>query len=178
MHVSLAATYKQALSIVSTLLAPLTSLLHTFLLTTMPSRGSRDPQSLTASEKKKELYNLYRRARHLDRKWSIGCHKPDEFTLLAIIPFVGDFMSTTLAVGYLRQAHSTFDLSDDLEKKMIRNIVVNFVISIIPYVGWIMRRIYGVNKRNYKALERYIMALPSRQDSSEDIVVSKNKKRK
>ncbi|KAJ2588284.1 hypothetical protein H4R99_007849, partial [Coemansia sp. RSA 1722] len=101
----------------------------------MPSRGSRDPQSLTASEKKKELYNLYRRARHLDRKWSIGCHKPDEFTLLAIIPFVGDFMSTTLAVGYLRQAHSTFDLSDDLEKKMIRNIVVNFVISIIPYVG-------------------------------------------
>ncbi|KAJ1647754.1 hypothetical protein J3B02_004769 [Coemansia erecta] len=176
MQLSLAAAYTQVFSIVSTLLAALTSPLYTILLTTMPSRGSKAPQSLTVSEKKKELHKLYRRARHLDRKWSIGCHKPDEFTILAIIPFVGDFMSTTLALGYLRQVHSTFDLSVDAEKKMVSNIVINFVISIIPYIGWIMRRIFSVNKRNYRVVEQYIMALPSRQDAIEDAAATSKKR--
>ncbi|KAJ2779586.1 hypothetical protein GGI15_003829 [Coemansia interrupta] len=130
----------------------------------MPSQASRAPQYLTVAEKKADLHKLYRRARHLDRKWSIGCHKPDEFTLLALIPFVGDYMSTTLAIGYIRQIHHTFVLSDDVEKQMVDKVIINFVISVIPLVGWILRRIYGVNKRNYRIVEKYILATASREE--------------
>ncbi|KAJ1723261.1 hypothetical protein LPJ53_002359 [Coemansia erecta] len=147
----------------------------------MASQESRVPQYLTVAEKKADLHKLYRRARHLDRKWSIGCHKPDEFTLLAIIPFVGDFMSTTLAIGYMRQIHHTFVLSDDVEKQMVDKVIINFIISIIPLVGWILRRIYGVNKRNYRILEKYILATASREEepqSSSNRSAAKNKRRK
>ncbi|KAJ2378492.1 hypothetical protein GGI05_006723, partial [Coemansia sp. RSA 2603] len=153
MALLLTEAYRQTTLIVKFAVATLTTLLFPILKYTMPSQSARAPQYLTVAEKKADLHKLYRRARHLDRKWSIGCHKPDEFTLLAIIPFVGDFMSTTLAIGYMRQIHQTFVLSDEVEKQMVDKIIVNFVISIIPLVGWILRRIYSVNKRNYRVLE-------------------------
>ncbi|KAJ1853486.1 hypothetical protein LPJ73_002639 [Coemansia sp. RSA 2703] len=82
-------------------------------------------------------------------------------------------MSTTLAIGYMRQIHQTFVLSDEVEKQMVDKIIVNFVISIIPLVGWILRRIYSVNKRNYRVLEEYILATASRQEEPQ---TSSNKK--
>ncbi|KAJ2720721.1 hypothetical protein GGI07_004448 [Coemansia sp. Benny D115] len=154
--------YKGVATIVSLITSALFPLFHLALHSTMSTYGSRIPQDLTAAQKKKELYKLYRRARYLDRKWAIGRRKPDGFTLLAIIPYVGDFMSTALAIGYMRRIHSTFVLTEQAESDMYANVIINVAISIIPYVGWIMRRIFGVNKRNYKILEKYVMGAETR----------------
>ncbi|PIA15630.1 hypothetical protein COEREDRAFT_9103 [Coemansia reversa NRRL 1564] len=124
----------------------------------MARYSGRDPNDLTTTEKKKTLYPLYRRARHLDRKWTITCTKPDEFTLLGMIPVFGDTVSTMLAIGYFWRVRNTFALPKEISNKMIKNIGLHVVISILPMIGWILRRIFGVNKRNYKILERYVMS--------------------
>lgn len=129
----------------------------------MNSHGARDPREVTIAERKKALYELRKRAKHLDRKWTIGCRKPDGMTVLSIVPFVGSAMSTTLAVGYLRRINGTFYLSDKAENEMMEHIVKNTFMAAIPLVGWILRRIYNVNKRNYRVLEQYIMSMPLRE---------------
>ncbi|KAJ1886530.1 hypothetical protein LPJ66_009586 [Kickxella alabastrina] len=166
MALSVVETYNQAFSIVAMLFAALISPLHSILIGTTSTRASKIPQDLTVAEKKNELRMLHKRARQLDKKLSIGWGKPTEFTLLALLPIVGDYMSTTLAIDYLRRMHTTFVLPDEIEKKMLRNVVVNFVISIVPLIGWLIRRIYSVNKRNYKILDKYIMSMPSKDDTT------------
>ncbi|KAJ2803308.1 hypothetical protein H4R20_002945 [Coemansia guatemalensis] len=133
------------------------------------ARGrGRDPSLFTTSEKKKALYPLYRRARYLDKKWAITCSKPDEFTLLGMIPLFGDTMSTMLAVGYFRRMRDTFAIPKEVSDKMKNNIALHVVISIIPMVGWILRRIFGVNKRNYSILQKYVMSEASQSKAGSD----------
>ncbi|KAJ2077635.1 hypothetical protein H4R24_005014 [Coemansia sp. RSA 988] len=128
----------------------------------------KDPNLFTTSEKKKALYSLYRRARHLDNKWAIACSKPDGFTLLGMIPVFGGAMSTMLAIGYLRQMRDTFTIPKEVGDEMKNNIALHVVISILPMVGWILRRIFGVNKRNYKLLERYVMSEASYSEAGSE----------
>ncbi|KAJ2162247.1 hypothetical protein GGF46_000864 [Coemansia sp. RSA 552] len=130
----------------------------------MPPSSARSPESLTRPEKKAELYQLYRRARHLDKKWAVGCSKPDGFTILGMVPLFGDAMSTSLAIGYLRRIRSTFTLPEQVQKEMAENIATHVGISIIPMAGWILRRLYGVNRRNYLLLEKYVMSLDSAKE--------------
>ncbi|KAJ2828867.1 hypothetical protein FBU31_002820, partial [Coemansia sp. 'formosensis'] len=128
----------------------------------MNNQGARDPREVTAADRKMLLYELRRRAKHLDRKWTIGFRKPDGMTILSILPFVGSAMSTSLAVGYMRRINETFYLSEEAESVIINHIVKNTVMAAIPLVGWILRRGYAVNKRNYKVLEEYVMSMPLR----------------
>ncbi|KAJ1995596.1 hypothetical protein GGI25_001163 [Coemansia spiralis] len=124
----------------------------------MSNPPAKQPDKFTTQEKKQTLYPLYRRARHLDRKWAIGRGIPDDsFTYLAILPYVGDIMSTTLAIGYFKKIRGTFRLSEEAQKEMVGNIAKNAIMSVIPYLGWILRRIYHVNRRNYLVLEKYVM---------------------
>ncbi|KAJ2491824.1 hypothetical protein IWW37_002023 [Coemansia sp. RSA 2050] len=129
----------------------------------MDSHCARDPREVTVADRKKALRELRKRAKHLDRKWSVGLRKPDGMTILSIVPFVGSAMSTTLAVGYLRRINGTFYLSEEVENEMMNHIVKNTVMAAIPLVGWILRRGYSVNKRNYKTLEKYVMSMPLRE---------------
>ncbi|KAJ2059918.1 hypothetical protein GGI17_004120 [Coemansia sp. S146] len=129
----------------------------------MNSHGARDPREVTIADRKKALYELRKRAKHLDRKWTIGCRKPDGMTVLSIVPFVGSAMSTVLAVGYLRRINGIFYLSDEAENEMMEHIVKNALMAAIPLVGWILRRVYNVNKRNYRVLEQYIISMPLRE---------------
>ncbi|KAJ1834425.1 hypothetical protein LPJ63_001960 [Coemansia sp. RSA 2711] len=132
----------------------------------MARQDARDPAAYTASEKKKTLYPLYRRARHVDKKWAVTCSKPDEFTILGMIPVFGGSMTTVLAIGYLRRIHSTFILPDEIEEQMIHNILIHVGVSLVPMAGWILRRMFGVNKRNYMLLEKYVMSVEPKEETS------------
>ncbi|KAJ2744205.1 hypothetical protein GGI20_003166 [Coemansia sp. BCRC 34301] len=145
------------------LLIGFSSILYALLVKTMNSHGARDPREVTVADRKKTLHELHRRAKHLDRKWIIGLSKPDGMTILSMVPFVGSAMSTTLSVGYLRRINGTFFLSEEVENEMMSNIVANTLMAAIPLVGWVTRRCYNVNKRNYKILEEYVMAMPLRE---------------
>ncbi|KAJ2495894.1 hypothetical protein GGH96_006188 [Coemansia sp. RSA 1972] len=92
---------------------------------------------------------------------------PDEYFLLNMIPILGDSMSTILAVKYLREIHSSFALPTEIENKFVRNVVIHAVGSIVPLVGWLFRRVFGVNMRNYKLLEKYVMSVGSDKESIE-----------
>ncbi|KAJ1818355.1 hypothetical protein GGH91_002028 [Coemansia sp. RSA 2671] len=129
----------------------------------MDSHCARDPREVTVADRKKALRELRKRAKHLDRKWTVGFRKPDGMTILSVLPFVGSAMSTTLAVGYLRRINGTFYLSEEAESEMRNHIAKNTVMAAIPLVGWVLRRGYGVNKRNYKTLEKYVMSMPIRE---------------
>ncbi|KAJ2895354.1 hypothetical protein GGI21_005164 [Coemansia aciculifera] len=129
----------------------------------MSSHGARDPREVTMADRKKLLHELHRRAKHLDRKWMIGMHKPDGMEVLSMVPFVGSAMATTLSVGYLRRINETFYLSKEVEDEMMSNIVANTLMAAIPLAGWITRRCYNVNRRNYKVLQDYIMSMPLRE---------------
>ncbi|KAJ2243927.1 hypothetical protein GGI13_006421 [Coemansia sp. RSA 455] len=129
----------------------------------MNSHGARDSREVTMEDRKKALHELRRRAKHLDRKWSVACRKPDGMTVLSVVPFVGSAMSTILAVGYLRRINGTFYLSEEAENEMMEHIIKNTLMAAIPLVGWILRRVYSVNKRNYKVLEEYVMSMPLRE---------------
>ncbi|KAJ2477619.1 hypothetical protein IWW56_004222 [Coemansia sp. RSA 2131] len=132
----------------------------------MTTRHIRDPASYSVSQKKETLRALYRQARHLDKKWSLSC-KPDEYFLLNMIPILGDSMSTILAVQYLRQIHSSFALPPEVENKFVRNVIIHAGGSIVPLVGWLFRRVFGVNMRNYKVLEKYVMSVDPDSESIE-----------
>ncbi|KAJ2330239.1 hypothetical protein GGI00_003788 [Coemansia sp. RSA 2681] len=129
----------------------------------MSNHGARDPREVAVADRKKMLHELHRRAKHLDRKWIIGLKKPDGMTILSVVPFVGSAMSTMLSVGYLRRINGTFLLSEEVENEMMSNIVANTLMAAIPLVGWVTRKCYNVNKRNYKVLEEYIMTMPLRE---------------
>ncbi|KAI9482370.1 hypothetical protein BX667DRAFT_494240 [Coemansia mojavensis] len=157
---------EQIFGFISVIYTAILSVLNSVLVISMTRRYARDPASYSKSEKKETLYPLYRRARHLDRKWAITCSKPDEFTILGMLPVFGDSMTTMLAVGYYRRIHGIFSLPEEIEKQMVQNIVVHAGISIIPLAGWILRRLFGVNKRNYMILEKYVMSCASKGNDS------------
>ncbi|KAJ1958493.1 hypothetical protein GGI12_004715 [Dipsacomyces acuminosporus] len=118
-----------------------------------PPYRPRHPEDIGMPEKKHMLHQLARRAKHQDRKWAVGLRKPDGFTILAILPVFGDVMTTSLASSYLRNIHSMFFLPRDIDRRLEQNICKHAMISAVPLVGWILRRVYRVNRRNYKATE-------------------------
>ncbi|KAJ2146741.1 hypothetical protein EV180_005666 [Coemansia sp. RSA 518] len=156
---------QQVFSVVSAVYTALLSVVRSVFLSSMTTRSIRDPASYTASEKKETLRGLHRQARRLDKKWSLSC-KPDEYFLLNMIPILGDSMSTILAIKYLREIHRSFALPPEIENKFVKNVVIHAGGSIVPLVGWLFRRVFGVNMRNYRILEKYVMSVDSNSRES------------
>ncbi|KAI8318357.1 hypothetical protein GQ54DRAFT_267017 [Martensiomyces pterosporus] len=133
----------------------------------MSSYVPRYPEDIKMSEKKQALRLLARRAKHLDKKWTVGLKKPDGFTVLSVVPVVGDIMSTSLATSYLSDIHKTFVLPEDVNRLLCENILANGALAAIPLLGWVLRRIFRVNRRNYRIVERYILSTKSKPEMSQ-----------
>ncbi|KAJ2715975.1 hypothetical protein H4R19_000906 [Coemansia spiralis] len=125
---------------------------------------ARLPELLTESQKAQELRTLRRRARYLDKKWTLRCRKPDGITVLSLIPVVGGATSAFLAFGYLQQIRRTFELPHDIHDELVHNILYHTAVSVVPFVGCITRRARGINKQNFKVIEVYVMAVPSAEE--------------
>ncbi|KAJ2780304.1 hypothetical protein H4R18_003540 [Coemansia javaensis] len=130
---------------------------------------AKHPDLFTDSDKKETLARLRRRARHLDRKWVIGRGEPIKgFTLLGLIPVFGSMTGSALAIGYLREIRRTVALPDNLTFDMIKNILLYTAVTMVPVIGWIGKRVFGVNKRNYSILEEYLMSAQPCQEKPEE----------
>ncbi|KAJ2477110.1 hypothetical protein EV174_004722, partial [Coemansia sp. RSA 2320] len=98
----------------------------------MSGQCARDPRDVSVSDRKKALHELYRRAKHLDKKWAVGWRKPDGFAILAIVPIVGGCMTTSLAIGYVHRINDTFFLPKEVEQQLSEQVISHFCIASIP----------------------------------------------
>lgn len=101
----------------------------------------------------------YKRARFiatlLDAQFSIGGVRFGLDPILSIVPWVGSAGGLLLSLYILiiaREAKvSFFDFA-----RMIGNIVIDFIVGFIPFIGVIFDVAYKANIRNLKILEKYI----------------------
>jgi hypothetical protein len=93
-------------------------------------------------------------AKLLDSQFEIGGVKFGIDPILDIIPWFGDVAGFLLSLYILKTAKevgvSKFDML-----KMIGNIVLDFILGIIPYIGVIFDVFFKANIRNLEILEKY-----------------------
>ncbi|MDO8269454.1 MAG: DUF4112 domain-containing protein [Candidatus Levybacteria bacterium] len=75
--------------------------------------------------------------------------------IINIIPWVGDVIGALLSLYILNIARearvSTIDMI-----RMVGNIVIDFIVGFVPFLGVIFDVVYKANLRNLTILEKYI----------------------
>lgn len=77
--------------------------------------------------------------------------------ILGLIPGIGDFVPMIFSL-YLIWVGTKYDLDKELITKMMRNIVLDLVISLVPIVGDIADFTYKASTKNYRLLESGLRA--------------------
>ncbi|QPG05898.1 DUF4112 domain-containing protein [Salinimonas marina] len=77
--------------------------------------------------------------------------------LLGFIPGIGDFISLLLAGRIVRLA-SKMGVPADMQRKMIRNIILDFILGLIPLAGDIADFFFKANRANVKMMEQWWLA--------------------
>lgn len=93
-------------------------------------------------------------ARLLDNQFDIAGIKFGIDPIVNLIPWLGDILGALFGLFILRTAWQVGVSKSDL-LKMVGNIIVDFVIGIIPLVGVIFDVIWKANLRNVAILEKY-----------------------
>lgn len=93
-------------------------------------------------------------ARLLDSQFEIGGVKFGLDPLINIIPWLGDVIGLVLSLYMLNIAQemgvSRFD-----KLRMILNIIIDFIVGFIPFLGVIFDVVYRANTKNLAILEKY-----------------------
>ena len=101
------------------------------------------------------LKTARRLARLLDTQWNIlGIHFGID-PILDIIPGVTSLIPTFLSL-YLIYIALMFDVPSPILGKMLLNIVIDYVIGIIPILGFVADIFFKANIINLKLIEGYI----------------------
>lgn len=74
--------------------------------------------------------------------------------LLDLIPFAGDFVATALSF-YLVWIAYRIRVPQDKIHEMVGNIIMDFVIGLIPFLGAVGDVFYKANSKNLKILKQY-----------------------
>jgi hypothetical protein len=90
----------------------------------------------------------------LDSQFSIGGVRFGLDPVINLIPWLGDVVGAVLSLFILHTAYKVGVSYSDMAK-MIGNIVLDFLVGIIPFVGVIFDVAYKANMRNIKILEKY-----------------------
>ena len=93
-------------------------------------------------------------SRLLDSQFDVGGVRFGLDPIINLIPWVGDIIGAMLSLFILRTAWQVGVSKSDL-LKMVGNIVIDFVIGIIPLAGVIFDVIWKANLRNVAILEKY-----------------------
>ncbi|MGB3597831.1 MAG: DUF4112 domain-containing protein, partial [Pseudomonas neustonica] len=75
--------------------------------------------------------------------------------VIGLLPVVGDFVGLVLS-GYVLFEAQRAGASKDLRRRMLRNIVVDFVGGLVPVVGDAFDAIFKANTRNTRLLKNYL----------------------
>jgi len=76
-------------------------------------------------------------------------------SLIAIIPVIGDFADALLALMVIRTAKQA-DIPQTLVMQMFFNVVVDFLIGLVPFVGDLADVAFKANTRNAALLEQHL----------------------
>lgn len=93
-------------------------------------------------------------AKLLDSQFQIAGIKFGLDPIINIVPFVGDIAGALLSFFILRIAHQLGVSKSDFIK-MIGNVLIDFIVGVVPYLGVIFDIFYKANIRNVKILEKY-----------------------
>ncbi|CCG81043.1 Putative uncharacterized protein [Taphrina deformans PYCC 5710] len=108
----------------------------------------------------KVLKKVRRRAYRLDQSISCCCcsFRVGWAAIIGIIPVIGDVIDALLAMRIISTAKSIDGgLPESVVAQMYANVVVDFGIGLIPFVGDIADMIYKCNTRNLQILEKYLL---------------------
>ncbi|MBP9719015.1 MAG: DUF4112 domain-containing protein [Candidatus Levybacteria bacterium] len=91
----------------------------------------------------------------LDEQFKIGKVRFGLDPILGIIPFFGDFLSLGLSVYIFFIAHM-LGLPQNKKETMIRNIITDFLIGLIPILGDVSDIFYKANSKNLRLLHEHM----------------------
>lgn len=120
-------------------------------------RKRRIPDSI-GKHNLKILNSVRRKAYRLDLQLSICGARFGWAGIIGLIPWVGDVIVYGLAMQLLRKAEQIEGgLPVGLRRKMMANIIFDFLIGLIPIVGDLINILYKCNLRNFVLLEAYLV---------------------
>jgi len=109
-----------------------------------------------SGEDEKTLIKVKRRAYRLDMALGSFCGmKVGWSSLIAIIPGIGDVIDMLLALMVIRTA-SQANLPSNVTIRMMFNVIFDFVIGLVPFLGDILDIGFKANTRNAIVLESYL----------------------
>lgn len=89
----------------------------------------------------------------LDNKFGIGRFRFGIDPLLGVIPGIGDILPMIFSF-YVIWIATQVGVSSAVVTQMVRNVVTDFIISVIPIIGDIADFTYKASSKNYKLLEQ------------------------
>lgn len=75
--------------------------------------------------------------------------------LLGLIPWLGDFVGLLFSL-YLIWIAGQMKLPEEKIREMIRNIIADFLIGVVPFVGSVGDFFFKANSRNLKILKEHV----------------------
>lgn len=92
----------------------------------------------------------------LENRFTIFRFKFGLDPLLGLIPWLGDIVALMLSL-YLLWIASQLKLPDHKFREMLRNIILDFLIGILPFVGTIGDFLFRSNSRNLTILREHML---------------------
>ncbi|KAJ1679381.1 hypothetical protein EV182_002165 [Spiromyces aspiralis] len=98
-----------------------------------------------------KLHHIARHAKHLDKRWGCPGFRCGIESLLSWIPVIGSFMGTILSVRYLMfiRAHFKDELPVWIWSQFLANIIIDWLVGLIPFAGFFADALYKANWKNY-----------------------------
>jgi len=93
-------------------------------------------------------------ARLLDSQFEVAGIKFGLDPIINIVPWLGSFIGAAISI-YLFKIAKDMQISRVDYFRMIINIVIDFVVGLVPILGLIFDVFYKANMRNLKILEAY-----------------------
>lgn len=103
---------------------------------------------------KKHLTAARIAAHLLDDQFNIGGIRFGLDPIIDLIPVVGDIIGTLLSL-YILHIGKKMNISILDMMHMIFNIIIDFIVGIIPFIGFLFDVAYKANIKNLKILEKY-----------------------
>ena len=92
--------------------------------------------------------------RLLETNFTLGTFRFGFEPLLGLIPFIGDFIGFIFSF-YLIWIARGMSLPEKEIARMMRNIVLDFVVGLIPFLGDLFDFAFKANTKNMKIIEKY-----------------------
>lgn len=94
-------------------------------------------------------------AKLLDSQFSVLGFKFGLDPLIGLFPWLGDAVSAALAV-YIIWIGKTLGIAEEKLTEMIRNVILDFLIGLVPVAGTIGDFFFKSNLKNLEILEKHI----------------------